>query len=75
MGVHPNITATKFPRQGGYLNRKTRVIFHYGGTEMQGVVVRDDMEDPFLTIIRLEDGRHVLTTECQHSPLLKDDSQ
>jgi hypothetical protein len=29
------------------------------------VVVRDDISEPFVGIIRLDDGRHVLMTECQ----------
>jgi hypothetical protein len=27
--------------------------------------VRDDISKPFVGIIRLDDGRHVLMTECQ----------
>lgn len=63
------ITLTAFPKQGDHLGKRTDVCFHYGaGGETTGVVVRDDMEDPWLTIIRLDDGRHVLATECQYSP-------
>jgi hypothetical protein len=33
------------------------------------VVVRDDVDGAaLLTIIRLDDGRHVLSTECQYQP-------
>ncbi|WP_260973634.1 hypothetical protein [Mycolicibacterium llatzerense] len=31
-----------------------------------GEIVRDDAEPPGVTIIRLDDGRHVLSTECQY---------
>ena len=32
-----------------------------------GEIVRADVEDPGIGIIRLADGRHVLFTECQYS--------
>jgi hypothetical protein len=72
MGCVKNITATKFPKQGAYKDRRTRVLFHYGGVEVLGTVVRDDREEPWVTIIRLDDGRHVLATECQYAPDLSD---
>lgn len=68
MGAHKNIDYDKFPKQGRKLNKKTRVCFYYDTQRLlDGVVVRDDIEEPFLTIIKLEDGRHVLATECQYS--------
>lgn len=33
---------------------------------IEGTIVRDDVEAPYHTIISLDDGRYVLTTECQH---------
>jgi hypothetical protein len=33
-----------------------------------GTIVRDDNEPPWRTIIRLDDGRVVLASECQYSP-------
>lgn len=69
MGRYPNITAEKFPKQGSYLNQPCRVIFHYGGPELLGKVVRDDAEEPGRLIIQLNDGRFVLATECQWQPL------
>jgi len=67
MGVHRNIGADKFPRQGEL--RGCSVIFNYDtGRKFRGEVVREDLEEPYLTIIRLEDGRFVLTTECQWQP-------
>lgn len=69
MGIHGNITSTKYPAQGSYLGRRVSVCFHYdAGTLVPGTLVRDDVEDPWRTIIRLDDGRHVLSTECQWSP-------
>lgn len=69
MGCHPNIGADKFPRQGDWLGLRTRVLFNYGPEEFLGTIVRDDAEAPHLTIIKLDDGRFVLTTECQHAPI------
>lgn len=72
MGCVPNITATMFPKQGTWLGLRTKVVFHHGGPEIMGTIVRDDNETPHITIIRLDDGRHVLTTECQHAPQRKE---
>lgn len=69
MGCVANIKADRFPKQGSWLGKRTRVMFHYGGPEIMGTVVRDDNEEPYRTIISLDDGRVVLATECQHSPL------
>lgn len=68
MGVHPSIDFDKFPEQGKWLNVRTRVLFGYRDEPIWGTIVRDDMEEPFRTIIKLDDGRYVLGTECQHSP-------
>jgi hypothetical protein len=69
MGVVANIAADRFPKQGDWLGRRTRVCFHYDTSRITwGTVVRDDNEDPGVTIIRLDDGRYVLAQECQHSP-------
>ena len=70
MGVHVNIAVDKFPQQSSDLHRRAEVIFHYySSRSVMGTIVRDDVEEPFLTIIRLDDGRYVLATECQYSPL------
>lgn len=70
MGCVESISYDRFPKQGTYLNKKCKVCFFYGDETISGIIVRDDMEQPFLTIIRLDDGRHVLSTECQYSPEL-----
>lgn len=71
MGVINNISATSFPKQGRALRRRVKVCFHYDTTQtIGGMFVRDDKEDPFIGIIRLDDGRHVLDTECQYTFLL-----
>lgn len=68
MGSVATITADQFPRQGEMLNRRTKVIFHYGGPELMGTIVRDDIEHPFRTIIHLDDGRFIMSSECQYAP-------
>lgn len=56
------------PKQGNHLNKEVRVCFEYDTNEiLHGLIVRDDMEPPFLTLIRLNDGRYIQTTECQYS--------
>ena len=66
MGVHPNINFGNFPQQGPNLGRRAKVYFHYTTSqEILGTIVRDDIQDPGRSIIHLDDGRLVLTTECQ----------
>ena len=68
MGVIRNITADNFPKQGKHLGESVEVCFHYDTSRtVMGVIVRDDMEDPWQTIIRLNDGRYVNATECQYA--------
>ncbi|MFB5759035.1 hypothetical protein [Paenibacillus medicaginis] len=74
MGVHQNITANKFPRQGEWLDTDVEVCFHYNtNTKFRGKIIRDDMEEPNRMIIQLEDGRVVLSTECQYSSIQSDE--
>jgi len=68
MGVHPNVTARAFPQQSPNVGRRVEVCFHYDTSAIVGgVIVRDDQEDPFETIIRLDDGRYVRSVECQYT--------
>jgi hypothetical protein len=68
MGCHDNITYERFPKQGDWLGKRVDVCFHYDSSRtIGGTIVREDEEAPWLCIIRLDDGRHVLTTECQHT--------
>lgn len=67
MGVVTNIGFDKFPKQGVFLGKRVRVCFNYDTSRfLEGNVVRDDTEVPGLLIIRLDDGRYVLSTECQY---------
>lgn len=71
MGYHKNITLNTFPKQGNWLNKKVEVCFHYDTSKpILGEIVRDDREEPFKTIIKLNDGRYVESSECQYSPIL-----
>lgn len=70
MGYVENITHDKFPKQGSWLGKKCKVLFRYGSDnepELMGVIIRDDVEEPFRGIIKLDDGRYILMTECQYS--------
>lgn len=75
MGVEKNISMDKFPKQHlpeetvmGGIGRIVDVCFRYDlSKRIRGVIIRDDKEDPGVTIIRLIDGRVVLSTECQYS--------
>ena len=69
MGVVANVGFSKWPKQGTWLNRRTEVCFSYDtGNTIMGTIVRDDAEEPGRMIIKLDDGRYVLSTECMHSP-------
>ena len=68
MGVVQTIDRYRFPKQGGWLGRQARVCFRYDTeNSILGEVVRDDREESWKTIIKLDDGRYVLATECQWS--------
>lgn len=69
MGIVKNIGIKEFPKQGSWVGWRTRVCFRYDASQtLRGTVVRDDYEEPWVTIIRLDDGRFVLASECMHSP-------
>lgn len=71
MGCCAKVTDTTFPKQGSFAGKRARVHFHYNTARAHyGKIVRDDAEErspgvPGLTIIALDDGRYVLSTECQ----------
>lgn len=69
MGVCNTIGIEAFPKQGSFQGKAVSVCFHYDTSRrVHGKVVRDDIEEPFITIIKLTDGRYVLASECQYSP-------
>jgi hypothetical protein len=68
MGCVKTIAADSWPKQGDMLHRIVDVFFHYDTSKpIKAVCVRDDREDPFRGIFRLDDGRYVLMSECQYS--------
>jgi hypothetical protein len=67
MVISKLVCSEAFPAQSEDLGKRVHVMFGYDGVRFNGVIVRDDKVAPMLTIIRLDDGRHVLTTECQYS--------
>ena len=68
MGCVSTITAYKFPNQSEYVNRRCEVCFHYDTSVMiDGTIIRDDRDEPYETLIRLDDGRILRSTECQYS--------
>ena len=68
MGIEKNIGLNAFPKQSSELGKKVKVCFNYNTSKLiEGKIVRDDMEEPFRTIIELSDKRYVLGTECQYS--------
>jgi hypothetical protein len=67
MGVHNNINYEKFPKQGTHLHKIVKVCFHYDTSKIvTGVIVRDDVEEPGITIIMLDNGKYVLGGECHY---------
>lgn len=70
MGVVANVGFSKFPKQGQYLGRRVQVCFNYDTSNiLLGTIVRADEEEPGRLIIKLDDGRYVLSTECMYSPI------
>lgn len=77
MGIEKKIDIKSFPKQysvaessTGGIGRKVEVCFHYKADKtIQGVIIRDDKELPYRTLIRLYDGRVILSTECQYRVL------
>lgn len=68
MGNIKTIDRYNFPKQSQYVNRRCEVCFHYDTSKIiMGTIIRDDREEPFETIIHLDDGRTILGTECQYS--------
>jgi hypothetical protein len=70
MGSHRNISQKNFPRQKSELGLRAEVLFNHDSTRpLYGTIVRADIEEPGVTIIKLSDGRYVLGTECQYASL------
>ena len=67
MGNVAGVSHDEWPRQA-YHAQPVRVTFNYDLSRvMLGTIVRDDLDPPWETIIRLDDGRYVRGVECQYS--------
>ncbi len=70
MGAVPTIGHDRFPRQGHLIGHRVSVCFASEPDRTTGgVMVRQDDELPYVEIIRLDDGRLVLTAECLWMPV------
>lgn len=68
MGIG-NVDVTKYPKQGE-LRQRVKVVFNYDRSVIAtGIIVRNDVEEPYRVIIELTDGRYILDSECQYSYL------
>lgn len=74
MGCVKNISFDKFPKQADknykypQLGKRVKVCYHYDTSKFHfGTIVRDDIEEPYETIIQLDNGRFLRATECQYS--------
>lgn len=70
MGVVQNINYDNFPKQNtnGFAKVGARVRVYYGYDTSkfhEGVIVRSDDEEPFETIIKIDNGRFLRGVECQ----------
>lgn len=76
MGFIENVGFDSWPKQGTWLDKRVRVCFDYDTSRtVLGTIVRDDTQSPGRGIIRLDDGRVVMMTECQYSPLSDGEAQ
>lgn len=72
MGYHKNIGPDRWPAQSVITGKRVVVIFNFDlSFQLEGTLVRDDTEEPDISIIMLDNGKALLTTECQFR--LKDD--
>lgn len=69
MGVVATVGYDHMPKQGWLFGARTDVCFNFDTSRiLRGTIVRYDGEEPWVTIISLDNGRVVLGTECQYSP-------
>lgn len=75
MGIQAGIGYEEFPKQSlaHPPGTKVKVCFRFDADRtIDGEIVRNDITSPFIGIIRLVDGRHLLMTECMYSPMPKE---
>ena len=62
------ISYDDFPKQSLNAGKRVSVCYHYDTSKIHtGTIVRDDRENPFETIIKLDNGRYLRGVECQYS--------
>lgn len=76
MGCIKNITFDEFPKQADEnykypkIGKRVMVCYHYDTSKYHyGIIVRNDIEEPFETIIKLDNGRYLRAVECQYSEI------
>ncbi len=76
MGCVKTIGFDMFPKQSDQnykypkFGKRCEVVFHYDTSRaLFGTIVRDNVEEPFETIIKLDNGRYIRSVECQYRPL------
>ena len=76
MGCIDTITYDKFPKQRDEnykypefkVGSRVEVCYHFDASKCHyGTIVRDDLEEPFETIIKLDNGRYLRAVECQYN--------
>lgn len=68
MGCVKNIKYNIFPEQSNYVGQRVEVCYHYDTSKTNtGIIVRDDNEEPFKTIIALDNGKYLRGCECQYT--------
>lgn len=74
MGCVKTINYDNFPKQkdDNYkypsVGKRVEVCYCYDTSKKHfGTIVRDDIEDPFETIIKLDNGRYLRGVECQYA--------
>lgn len=73
MGVVNTIDYNHFPKQADEnykypsLGKRVEICYKYDLTKRHmGTIVRDDIEEPFETIIKVDNGRYLRAVECQY---------
>lgn len=69
MGCVKTINYNNFPKQKDKcIGKRVEVCYYYDtGKTHFGTIVRDDIEEPFETIIKLDNGRYLRGVECQYT--------
>lgn len=64
----PKIGKDAYPEQFDSVGARVLAAFDYDvANPLPATVLRDDAEEPFRTVLRLDDGRIVMGSECQWS--------